>query len=545
MEEVESNGEPTRPLNRPKPPKKSYRASVMVAQARRQKPLPPPKPHRTNRSASVASSNPNTPTKPPTPRKPGELLPRVSPRRANPDLPQVPVMRPNDVAPTRPTDPAPTRNEDSPTHSSPPRVNNGHGENSTDDTDTSKNGNDETTTKKRFKNLKKQLFKKKSTTDTDIEVSSPFQVDHVYHVKYNEETGLSGFPQEWIDKAEDAGISLEQLKEHGYAAFEAVLKFSENNNSPPNNIPLPINDDVNLRDLVNRNDNPDKIYKTKQRIGEGAVGSVFLAKNMKTKEKVAIKEMEITEKNLQLLTTEIAIMKTCVHENIVEYFDSFLVNNRLLWVVMEFMGGGCLTDILEQYDVGLRMAENHIARVCLDTLKGLHYLHIANRIHRDIKSDNILLGNDGSIKIADFGFAAQLTQERTNRNTIVGTPYWMAPELIRGTDYDNRVDNWSLGIMAMEMAEGDPPYMEHPPLRALFLITTKGIPPLRQQRLWGDLFKNFLEQCLKVEVSERPDSSQLLTHQFLQSACDSSDLVPLIEKARKYKRNRDLEFIGM
>jgi serine/threonine protein kinase len=139
---------------------------------------------------------------------------------------------------------------------------------------------------------------------------------------------------------------------------------------------------------------------------------------------------------------------------------------------MEYMGGGCLTVILEQYD-SLRMREDHIARVCMDTLEALAYMHDLHRIHRDIKSDNILLSSTGVVKIADFGYAAQLTEKKRKRNTIVGTPYWMAPELIRGQSYDVKVDLWSLGIMVMEMAEGEPPYMDFPPLRALFLITTK------------------------------------------------------------------------
>lgn len=131
-------------------------------------------------------------------------------------------------------------------------------------------------------------------------------------------------------------------------------------------------------------------------------------------------------------------------------------------------------------------------------------------IHRDIKSDNILIGSRGEVKIADFGYAAQLTQQKTKRNTIVGTPYWMAPELIRGQNYDTKVDIWSLGIMIMEMAEGEPPYMEFPPLRALFLITTKGIPDLKDPGKWSSPFRQFVALCLEKDPEKRPDADELL-----------------------------------
>ncbi len=155
-------------------------------------------------------------------------------------------------------------------------------------------------------------------------------------------------------------------------------------------------------------------------------------------------------------------------------------------------------------------------------MSALQYIHSLHRIHRDIKSDNILIADTGEVKLginciifaklfkADFGYAAQLTKQKDKRNTIVGTPYWMAPELIRGQNYDIKVDIWSTGIMCMEMAEGEPPYMEFPPLRALFLITTKGIPDLKEPSAWTSDFKDFLQRCLEKEADARPDASDLL-----------------------------------
>jgi serine/threonine protein kinase len=150
-----------------------------------------------------------------------------------------------------------------------------------------------------------------------------------------------------------------------------------------------------------------------------------------------------------------------------------------------------------------------------------------------------LLNDNGEVKIADFGYAAQLTEKQQKRNTVVGTPYWMAPELIRGHDYGTKVDIWSTGIMCMEMAEGEPPYMEFPPLRALFLITTKGIPELKEPDRWSPEFRDFVRQCLIKTVEDRPDASQLLKHPFLQKVCSPAEVVPAIEASRKAKAESD------
>jgi len=243
--------------------------------------------------------------------------------------------------------------------------------------------------------------------------------------------------------------------------------------------------------------------------------------------------MELGKENLKLITTEISIMKTSRHPSIIEYIDSYAVEGQL-WVVMEFMDGGCLTDILDEYE-SVALSESQIALICKQTLLGLEYIHVLNRIHRDIKSDNILLSSTGAVKIADFGYAAQLTADKTKRNTIVGTPYWMAPELIRGQDYNHRVDIWSTGIMLMEMAEGNPPYMEHPPLRALFLITTKGIPGLKSPEAWSADFRQFVTLSLELEPNNRPDATQLLKHTFLQKTADPSELSNVIKRAKQSK----------
>lgn len=296
--------------------------------------------------------------------------------------------------------------------------------------------------------------------------------------------------------------------------------------------PLPSEEELGIKDLVKPGD-PDVLFPDMKKIGEGAAGEIFLTTYSVTHTQVAAKKMTLNQQNTKLLATEISIMKKSRHPNIVEYFDSYLKGDKL-WVVMEYMDGGCLTEILEQFD-NVKLTEREIAYVCACTLRALGYIHSLHRIHRDIKSDNLLLNTRGEVKVADFGYAAQLTQQKQKRNTIVGTPYWMAPEVIRGQTYDTKVDMWSLGIMTMEMAEGEPPYMEFPPLRALFLITTKGIPPLAHPEDFSGEMQDFLSKCLDKVPDQRGDAHTLLQHPFIQSACTPAEFAPAIEEARKFR----------
>jgi len=264
---------------------------------------------------------------------------------------------------------------------------------------------------------------------------------------------------------------------------------------------------------------------------------VFLATDRVSKRRVAIKKMKLSSQNLKDLTTEIHIMKTSKHENIVEFMDAYIVDHDKLWVVMEYCEWGCLTEVLNQHEA-VQLNERQIATIARDTICGLQYIHAFNRIHRDIKSDNILIGSGGEIKLADFGYAAQLTLQKKQRTTVVGTPYWMSPELIHGSCYDTKVDIWSLGIMCMEMAEGEPPYIDLTPLRALFMITTKGIPPLKNPDKWSTDFRSFVSVCLGTSPKDRPTSTQLLAHPFLQKAGASSDLVPAIKMAKQHQESK-------
>ncbi|TFY77223.1 hypothetical protein EWM64_g6791 [Hericium alpestre] len=212
-----------------------------------------------------------------------------------------------------------------------------------------------------------------------------------------------------------------------------------------------------------------------------------------------------------LIINEILVMRASRHPNIVNYIDSFLHKNEL-WVVMEYMEGGSLTDV---------------------------HLHKHGVIHRDIKSDNVLLSMTGDIKLTDFGFCAQISDPaHAKRTTMVGTPYWMAPEVVTRKEYGPKVDIWSLGIMAIEMIEGEPPYLNQNPLKALYLIATNGTPTIANPESLSPVFRDYLAKTLEVDAEKRPDASQLLQHPFFAGAEPLKTLAPLIKAARDIAKSK-------
>ncbi|KAK5215956.1 Protein kinase [Exophiala xenobiotica] len=301
-----------------------------------------------------------------------------------------------------------------------------------------------------------------------------------------------------------------------------------------------------LKQVVSK-DNPNDSYSKQKKIGQGASGSVYVARVRESatsgvarelyrthgpKGQVAIKQMDLrNQPRKELIVNEIIVMKDSKHPNIVNFLDSFLQEqNNELWVVMEFMEGGALTDIIDNNPV---ITEDQISTICLETCKGLAHLHSQDIIHRDIKSDNVLLDRVGNVKITDFGFCAKLTESKSKRATMVGTPYWMAPEVVKQKEYGPKVDIWSLGIMAIEMIESEPPYLNEEPLKALFLIATNGTPRLKNPNKLSRELKAFLSVCLCVDVRSRASADELLRNDFMRMGCSLASLSELLKWREK------------
>ncbi|KAK0557219.1 hypothetical protein OC846_000670 [Tilletia horrida] len=277
---------------------------------------------------------------------------------------------------------------------------------------------------------------------------------------------------------------------------------------------------------------PTKLYRNLVKIGQGASGGVYTAYQVGTNLSVAIKQMNLEQQpKKDLIINEILVMKESRHRNIVNFIDSFLHRGDL-WVVMEYMEGGSLTDVVTCNI----MTEGQIAAISRECLEGLKHLHDHRVIHRDIKSDNILLSLNGDIKLTDFGFCAQIGESQAKRTTMVGTPYWMAPEVVTRKEYGPKVDIWSLGIMAIEMVEGEPPYLNENPLRALYLIATNGTPKINNPESLSGSFRDFLKTSLEVDAEKRPDAATMLLHPFLKRAENLRTLAPLIKAAREQNR---------
>ncbi|WVQ76913.1 hypothetical protein IAR50_006591 [Cryptococcus sp. DSM 104548] len=275
---------------------------------------------------------------------------------------------------------------------------------------------------------------------------------------------------------------------------------------------------------------PAVAYTLLEKLGAGNFGTVWKASHNDTKQIVAIKmiDLESSEDDISEIQAEIAHLSSCWSDHVTKYYGSFVRGARL-WIVMEYLAGGSCLDLLKP---GV-FTEAQVAVVCRELLLGLDYLHTEGKIHRDIKAANVLLSASGDVKLADFGVAAQLSSHKSQRHTFVGTPFWMAPEVIRQAGYDARADIWSLGITAIEMLKGDPPLSEYHPMRVLFLIPKARAPRLEEGEA-GEGLRDFVERCLQKDPEHRATAKELLSHPFIRGAGKTSTLVPLVERYQIY-----------
>ncbi|KAM9354582.1 TRAF2 and NCK interacting kinase a isoform 1-T1 [Pholidichthys leucotaenia] len=297
---------------------------------------------------------------------------------------------------------------------------------------------------------------------------------------------------------------------------------------------------------------PAGIFELVELVGNGTYGQVYKGRHVKTGQLAAIKVMDVTGDEEEEIKAEINMLKKYSHHrNIATYYGAFIKKNPpgiddQLWLVMEFCGAGSVTDLIKNTK-GNSLKEEWTAYICREILRGLTHLHQHKVIHRDIKGQNVLLTENAEVKLVDFGVSAQLDRTVGRRNTFIGTPYWMAPEVIACDEnpdatYDFKSDLWSLGITAIEMAEGAPPLCDMHPMRALFLIPRNPAPRLKSKK-WSKKFQSFIESCLVKSHSQRPSTEQLLKHPFIRELPNERQvriqLKDHIDRTKKKRGERD------
>lgn len=352
---------------------------------------------------------------------------------------------------------------------------------------------------------------------------SPTRVETLSHVTLNprSSTGFDGLPEEFHEALVNSEIGKDEvLKDPN--SVKTALEYVVGGQTP-----LPrasrhmkhIQAAVQLRQHI-----PTEIYDMGRQLGFGGCGVVFKAVHNESGRAVAVKIM--SSEYYQEIESEIAMHSMSKHANIVEYLEAFDYQDEI-WMVLELMDGGSVASVLEKLTV---LGGKEIAYVCREALNGLAFLHGQHRLHRDIKCDSILVDSRGYVKITDFGFAVGLTQEQSQRNSRFGTDYWMAPELIQGRDYGDKIDSWSLGISAIEMAHGEPPHYQRSQLQVCHWILSSPPPKLANPEQWSPSFADFLGCSLVHEPEDRASCSDLLLHRFMQNACSRDDFAEFLKR---------------
>eukprot|EP00760_Papus_ankaliazontas_P028826 PhM_4_TR4006/c0_g1_i1/m.102924 len=374
-------------------------------------------------------------------------------------------------------------------------------------------------------------------------IGDPRDIQQAIHVVRDDsaEFGLRGLPDHFLVLLKQSGLTKADITAHTKEAIQ-VLEFHEryieqkaaaaaaaattdtstmtasSQDDLTDNCLSPqtlLSHEMRLDDILD----PRKIntvVKDMVRLDAGSQGEVYRARRIADNVPVAVKQITLRneKKELPALEREILTMHSAHHENVVNMFSCHRMGSTV-WIVMELMTGGKLTDVVDAKRGNFSDAE--IAYIMRSILSGLSYLHKHNQMHRDIKSDNVLIDDDGNLKLGDLGFTARYGQE-DKRKTVVGTPYWMAPEVIRGDAYDYRADIWSLGILGLELCDGEPPLMDMPPMKALYVIVTQPAPRVKMTSMHGKECCDFMAAMLVKDPNHRPNCETLLQHPFLKAS---------------------------